>query len=205
MNYAEFCNTYWKYYLVLEADFLRTERYVSFDLGDEGNGKTYSVEYVKQYQAICSEVEAVLKLICKEITHSTEEFKGNIINCSKIILNENKWDKMVNQEVKLRNIKLDPFANWSVTQPPSWWKTNNDVKHERDMKSANLENVLNALAGLFILENYLCRYIGDTQDDADAPDTASTLFSMVEWETRYDIIGNGLFNGINEDAPKYFV
>lgn len=204
MNYAEFCNTYWKYYLVLEADFLCTERYVSFDLGNEGNGKTYSVEYVKQYQTICSEVEAVLKVICKELTHSTEEFKGNIIDCSRIILNEDKWGKLVNQEVKLRNIKLSPFANWSVTKPPIWWKTNNGVKHERDMKSANLENVLNALAGLFILENYLCKYIGDTQDTADVPDSVSNLFSMINWETNYELIGNGYFNGPDEGGPKYF-
>ena len=79
------------------------------------------------------------------------------------------------------------------------------MKHKRDMKSANLENVLNALAGLYILENYLCRYIGDTQNTADVPDTVSNLFNMVDWKTRYELIANGLFNGTDEDAPGYFV
>ena len=34
MNRDDFCRLYWSYYLVLEKDFLDTERYISFDLGD---------------------------------------------------------------------------------------------------------------------------------------------------------------------------
>lgn len=68
MNRDDFCRLYWSYYLVLEKDFLDTERYISFDLGDNylydshtihdyGNSGAFSNEFVKQYQAICSEVE----------------------------------------------------------------------------------------------------------------------------------------------------
>lgn len=34
MNRDDFCRLHWSYYLVLEKDFLDTERYISFDLGD---------------------------------------------------------------------------------------------------------------------------------------------------------------------------
>jgi len=60
VNRDEFCKYHWEYYLVLEKDFLETERYISFDLGDNylyddrettniGNSMTFSNEYIKQY------------------------------------------------------------------------------------------------------------------------------------------------------------
>ena len=66
VNRDEFCKYHWEYYLVLEKDFLETERYISFDLGDNylydekmkttniGNSMTFSNEYIKQYQNIYS-------------------------------------------------------------------------------------------------------------------------------------------------------
>ena len=57
-----FYNNHWKYYLVLEKDFLKTQRYVEIDLGGDtsyitntkgtniGNSRTFSIEYLKQYQ-----------------------------------------------------------------------------------------------------------------------------------------------------------
>ena len=78
VNIDEFCKYHWEYYLVLEKDFLETERYISFDLGDNylyddrettniGNSMTFSNEYIKQYQTICSEIDVVMKSICNEL------------------------------------------------------------------------------------------------------------------------------------------
>ena len=78
MNRDEFCKHHWEYYLVLERDFLETERYVSFELGenylydgishtDLGNSMSFSDEFIKQYQGICSEVDVIMKTICKEL------------------------------------------------------------------------------------------------------------------------------------------
>lgn len=58
MNREEFCKYYWEYYLVLEKDFLKTEQYVSLELGDNylyddispknfENSLTFSNEYIK--------------------------------------------------------------------------------------------------------------------------------------------------------------
>ena len=56
----EFYSRYWRYYLVLERDFLKIQSYVEFDLGDnttysdekilnKANSETYSSEFIKQY------------------------------------------------------------------------------------------------------------------------------------------------------------
>ena len=96
MNRNEFCKYHWDYYLVLEKDFLRTEQYVSFDLGEnynynntepnnKGNSLTFSNEYIKQYQAICSEVDVILKSICKEFDNGS---RGFIFACFKSTLQQ---------------------------------------------------------------------------------------------------------------------
>ena len=44
MTREEFCKCHWEYYLVLEKDFLKTEPYVSFELGDNYLYNSDSVE-----------------------------------------------------------------------------------------------------------------------------------------------------------------
>ena len=50
-------------------------------------------------------------------------------------------------------LQLTPWDYWSQTQNPSWWAAYNNVKHQRDRNfhDANLENTINAVAGLFIM------------------------------------------------------
>lgn len=59
---------------------------------------------------------------------------------------------------------MEPWKNWSDITAPTWWTMYNKVKHHRMendsttqrqyYKFANLENVLNALAALYIAEEY---------------------------------------------------
>ena len=49
---------YWEYYRELEDDFLATRKYVSFH---EANASAFSLEYLKLFQAVCSEVDVVGK------------------------------------------------------------------------------------------------------------------------------------------------
>lgn len=53
---------YWEYYRELEDEFLMTRRYVDFE---EKNFTTYSVEYLKLYQAVCSEIDVVGKAMAQ--------------------------------------------------------------------------------------------------------------------------------------------
>ena len=59
-----FIKSYWEYFLELEEQFLETKRFVAFD---KANAKAYSIEYLKLYQAICSEIDVVGKEIAVAI------------------------------------------------------------------------------------------------------------------------------------------
>jgi hypothetical protein len=51
---------------------------------------------------------------------------------------------------------LEPWRDWERGETPLWWRSYNNVKHERDahFSDANLDNVLWAVAGLFCLVLY---------------------------------------------------
>lgn len=193
MTISDFDKYHWRYFHTLEKDFLETERYITFDLGDNnlykdedvtdyGNSKCFSTEFVKQYLSICSEIDVILKSMCKEINSG---FTGDKINhYTPVILN---WKPMiVEQEVLMKDIKLKPFSNWNAEQSPDWWRPYNKVKHERlsNYKEANLKNVVNALAGLYVLERYFAKYIGDRDNERDIPEDESKIFRLPNYDTR---------------------
>lgn len=204
MNRDEFCRLHWSYYLVLEKDFLDTERYISFDFGDNymyglqqvtdfANSNTFSNEFVKQYQAICSEVDVILKSICKELgndkAHDMKTYTPEVLG---------EWGNLPNQKVRLNTIELQPFKNWSpppTFRSPEWWSPYNKVKHERleNFRNANLKNVANALAGLYVLEQYLVKFIGDRNNDRDVPDDTSKLFEMIDFKTNHKVVGRNSY------------
>ena len=205
MNRDDFCRLHWSYYLVLEKDFLDTERYISFDFGDNylydshtihdyGNSGAFSNEFVKQYQAICSEVDVVLKTICKELSGITE---NNMPAYTDLVLK--KWKTLSEQKVRMNTIKLQPFKNWKPSlsySAPDWWTPYNRVKHERleNFRKANLKNVMNALAGLYILESYLVKYIGDRDKTEDVPNDISNLFELIDFHTNVEVRGRQLYS-----------
>lgn len=201
MTRDEFCKYHWEYYLVLEKDFLVTERYVAIDLGEDylyennnpenkGNGQCFSNEYVKQYQAICSEVDVLMKSICQEINSTSKA--DNMCGYTEEILD--KWPNIVSQKVAVKDKELMPFKNWKTNpmyNAPDWWQPYNKVKHERidNFRKANLKNVLNALCGLYVLEQYFVKFIGDRDTKEDVPNDISHIFEMVDWETKHTVIG----------------
>ena len=215
MTREEFCKSHWEYYMVLEKDFLNVERFVSFDLGDNylynggtpthvENSQVYSVEFVKQYLAICSEVDVILKTICGELGDVTSETMPAYTNT---ILGDAFWQNIVNQKVKFCDMELNPFANWSSSpyKSPEWWTPYNGVKHQRleKGKEANLKNVVNSLAGLYVLGNYLVKYIDDkivpkNLDNIDVPNDKSKAFQMMNWYTRWSVISKNIY-----DIPRH--
>ena len=68
---------YWEYYRELEDEFLMTRRYVDFA---EKNFTTYSVEYLKLYQAVCSEIDVVGKAMAQiaDSNFKAEDKQNNI-------------------------------------------------------------------------------------------------------------------------------
>ena len=64
----EFIKNYWQYYIELEKQFIETQRFFAFD---SQNNATFSMEYIKLLQVICSEIDVVGKVIAK---HANPEF-----------------------------------------------------------------------------------------------------------------------------------
>ena len=171
----QFIKSYWNYFLELEEQFLETRRYVDFDVANE---KTYSVEYLKLYQAVCSEIDVVAKEIASVMNPN---FK--IDNSTNIT----KWGYEIQQQfpnIKLEKVifnsstKIIPFDNWeyewTITKAgkkrlklsegcktPIWWKNYNEVKHQRiglvtgtkNFQLANQRNLVSAFSALFLLED----------------------------------------------------
>lgn len=77
-SFEQFIYGYWSYYRELEDDFLATRKYVSFD---SSNYSTYSIEYLKLYQAVCSEIDVLGKSMAYAINPSfkPEDRKNNIL------------------------------------------------------------------------------------------------------------------------------
>ena len=196
----EFIQRYWKYYLLLEQDFLSVERYLTIDNLNFG---AFSNEYIKQYQAICSEIDVIAKSYCREIERP---FSGSTINAYCKCIVDNKPD-FASRVIKLteRTIQVVPWQGWTYTTKiengrtkieaanPDWWQKYNKIKHSRTTinnetglpyyKLASQKNVLYSLAALFQLEMYYYRLLHNTNfpSEPDMPSPPSNLFEIENW------------------------
>lgn len=97
-----------------------------------------------------------------------------------------------------------------------WWTINNKVKHARDeldkngiekFKYSDQENVLNALAGLFILLMYFYEEIVKKTSDEDklrVPLPQSEIFHLENWGDYFQkIVENKFYFEIKEDGCLY--
>lgn len=84
----------------------------------------------------------------------------------------------------------------------SWWGDYNKVKHNRaendNIKLANLKNVFNALAALFILNRYLCKIVCSNKIMKE-PEIKSNLFTMVGWDICI-LEGNGFVRRLSTNG-----
>ncbi len=195
MTSDEFKKKYWDYYLILERDLINIQPYVSFH---QDNFNCFSNEFIKLYQAICSEIDVVCKQYCNYLSGKP----GRDINDYRTILLSNH-SEIASHKVDVRDMDkciLDPWRAWNEQSnnksPLIWWTKYNKVKHQRTDKDgkgiynyqhANLENVLNALAGLYILEKLFYRdLIKQETSVTKCPNYSnipiSSLFLPFEWE-----------------------
>ena len=208
----EFIQRYWKYYLMLEQNFLDAEQYLAID---ELNYQAFSNEYIKQYQTICSEIDVISKSYCKELNR---RFNGSKINSYCKYITDSNTD-FINRKVNLKNrgISVFPWKDWTytteiqsdgkqkiVSNNPDWWQKYNKIKHSRTTinnetrlpyyKLANQKNVLNALAGLFQLELYYFRKLQQTHfiNEADMPGPPSKLFEVENWGNSWIVLEGDL-------------
>ncbi len=150
---------YWHYFISLEDEIVKISRFIEIS---EDNYAVYSVELTKLFLSICSEVDVVAKLLCKEADIDLfNKERGNrnpTINTYRIVISA-KFPQFHEASVKIPfyNLSFMPWDAFKDNTSPEWWKQYNGVKHERnlDFKNANLKNVLFSMAGLMVLLVYL--------------------------------------------------
>jgi len=144
---------HWDYFLALEEEFLATTRYVEVT---SSNYSTHSIAYVRILLGACSEVEVVAKVLCSELDAGFAP--AHINEYRDMLLAEYPLLPQVAAKVPRYGIDVLPWENWTA-ESPAWWTKHQDIKHQRHehYEDANLENVLGALAGLFVLLLYLYR------------------------------------------------
>ena len=164
-------------YYELEEDFLKVLKYMPLEIYDDsgkrcGAKSTYLADLLLR---IGSNIDVMFrKLILSDHPHIYDDKLREINN--KLSEEERPQKKKVNlsfedyrkldEEIlpksnggKLSDCKvmiiqtredITPFENWS-TDTPTWWSSYNHIKHEAMFDEANLDNVINALAALFLL------------------------------------------------------
>jgi len=145
---------HWNYFLALESDVERLARYVEFTNQNFG---TYSIEIAHLFLAASSEVDVVAKQLCSRMDPATTA--TNIFQYRELL--RRCLPELENSIVAIPRYGLDlrPWSNWLGDNNPDWWQAYNDVKHHRDehFAQANLKNVLNAMASLFLVILYYYR------------------------------------------------
>ena len=141
---------HWNYFLALEQDLEKCTR-LSFL---QKNYTSYSIEFAHLLFASSSKVDVVAKLICS-LLDSTKQ-PERIHEYREIILSKIKGFSQEMILIPRFGLKLTPWNNWQDSSSPDWWKSYNNVKHERDshFDEANLKNTLNSMAALLITMFY---------------------------------------------------
>ena len=147
---------HWNYFLALEADVERMARFVEFSRYNFG---TYSIEIAHLLLAAASEVDVVAKQLCSLVDAAANP--GNIEQYRTTL--RRHLPEIENSLVTIPRygLTLEPWSNWRSDETPDWWRDHNKVKHQRGehFPLANLQNVLNAMAGLFLLVLYYYRSV----------------------------------------------
>lgn len=196
MTCSEFLEQYWAHYISLEKEFVQTLSYVS--LSSE-NYITYSEKYLKLLLEIGSEVDVVLKVYCSMLK---KDFSGERIPEYRDLILLSK-PSFFEEEVSLsgQSILLRPWNNKDTSGKyisPFWWSAYNKCKHHRTdvgtingitkeyFKFANMEYVINGLAGLYQTLIYIYRILAiEAKREIVTPLPGSRIFTLSgkEWES----------------------
>jgi hypothetical protein len=168
---------HWQFFESLDEDLHSLSRIIEFG---EDNYKTHSVRLARLYLSICSEIDVVAKLLCARIAPSQRP--GKIDDYRSVITAHYKNFALLKVEMPAHGLDLQPWQAWSSDENPPWWKSYNNVKHQRNKhyREANLENVLGAAAGLLVMLIYFHQ-----PDLYELNPPLQPLFKTMRIETRF--------------------
>ena len=151
---------HWNYFLAIESDLINLTRFIEFN---NDNLKTYSIELAHILLSASSEIDAILKQICYLIDKNKT---ANNINEYQEIIKAN-LPEFTNEKIRINRygIEFTPWEKWNEGLNPTWWKSHNNVKHQRNeyFNQANLENTLGAVGALLITVTYYYQIVFENQ------------------------------------------
>lgn len=148
---------HWNYFLALEDDVVRLARYLEPTTDNFG---AYSLELARILSTAASEVDVIAKQLCRKLNADSKA--DNITAYMKGINAAFPEIAQAEASIPKFGLTLRPWTQWEQEKSPLWWQANNNVKHHRHthFKDANLQNALDAVAGLFILLLFFYREEG---------------------------------------------
>lgn len=154
---------YIRAFSIIQSDLIKLFEFIE---PSDINLTTYSFRIHELLMRTCIEIEANFKAILQENIYSPVYKKGEKQGQ---LRPESKWNiddfKIVNKTHHLDNYnvelpfwtgkkgKIQPFENWALGQPLTWYEAYNKSKHNRlnSFQKANFSHLLEAFTGLFVL------------------------------------------------------
>jgi hypothetical protein len=135
------------------------------------------VEFAHLLFAAASEVDVIAKLLCQRLSPHTS---CRTIDDYRSILTTQLPNLPKTQVLIARyGLALTPWDSWVDSSNPLWWRSYNNVKHERDsfFHEATLKHSLNALGALLILmvNHYRHAFVSPGEKPLRLKDTTSKL------------------------------
>jgi hypothetical protein len=185
---------HWNYFLALESDVERLARFVEFTMS---NFETHSIEMAHLFLAASSEVDVVVKQLCSLI--NPESNAGDIAAYRSVLLEGLPEMSGTDVLVPRYGLSLQPWDHWLHDKTPDWWHAYNKVKHQRgeNFRLANLKNVLNSMAGLFVVNLF---YHRATINDQILKPPPTLFMPSKKLATVCAVMGSGIALVFNQDG-----
>lgn len=142
---------HWQFFESVDDELHSLSRIIEFAPENFG---AFSVHLVRLYLAICSEIDVVAKLLCERINPTA--MSRNIDDYRDLVTSRFPGFAVLHIEMPSHELDFQPWLAWTTGANPGWWRSYNNVKHERSkyFRDANLGNVLDSAAGLLVLLVY---------------------------------------------------
>ena len=230
-KFKAFIRDYWNYYKELEAEFCSTRKYVDFQVE---NFNTYSVEFLKLYQAVCSEIDVIGKAMAVEADtdFKPEDKMNNILKWWYFIQNKyvvkGQYSDIDGDGVALKDVRLlmadecelQPWERFSTEEyfdsknhkryrtinssTPEWWSDYNAVKHARTFLDQNSDKTNYTKANLGNLSKALAALHVLEKAYMQAIGTKDDLEAFADYSLLFDKVANITTSEIEKALEETF-
>ena len=174
---------YWGYYLSIEKMLEKTNQYVS---PSYNNRNTYSDEFSKIILLSCSEIDSILKYLCKLDGIKSNRKYYSMEDYSKLLEKINNikdigYCPFYNSSLKEEALVVYPFARLNSEMQYAnlkWWENYQKLKHNRleNVELGNLYNAVYSITAHYMILRFAMNYLDKNEDKNFVKDTHSSYY-----------------------------